>query len=125
MTRQSTQLARNEATDIAESADSQLRVAPPVDIYEDQNEIRVVADVPGVSPDAANVRLDGQELVIDASQPESDDGAYEPIRFYRAFRVPNTIDPDGVKAEHRHGVLTVRLAKSEAAKPRRIKVRAA
>lgn len=98
------------------------RVAPPVDIYENQDEILLVADFPGVPKDGLSVRLDRSELLIEGTQ-ESEWESLPRLAFSRAFRVPNTVDPKGVRAELNRGVLTVRLAKSEAAKPRRIEVR--
>jgi HSP20 family molecular chaperone IbpA len=101
-----------------------VAVTPPVDIYENKDEILLLADMPGVPSDALHVRLNGSELVIEGAQAMPSNGGYRPLAFARTFRVPNTVDPNGVTAELRDGVLTLHLAKSEAAKPRRIEVRA-
>lgn len=101
-----------------------MTVTPPVDIYENQNEILLVADFPGVPTDALSIRLDHSELVIEGAQRPSDEqGADQVLAFARTFRVPNTVDPNGVRAELSRGVLRLHLAKSEAAKPKRIQVR--
>jgi HSP20 family molecular chaperone IbpA len=105
-------------------ADDAVTVAPPVDIYENVDEILVVADFPGVPTEALTVRLDGPELLIEGTQAAAADAATRALRFSRAFRVPETVDPERISAEMTHGVLRVHLAKSEAAKPRRIQVKA-
>lgn len=125
MTQQSTALAQSRATSLDQPQELQtLRITPRVDIYENQDEILVLADFPGVPKDLVSVRLDRSELLIEGTQvvPEEQSRA-RPLSFSRTFRVPNTVDPNGVSAELSQGVLQVRLAKSEAAKPKRIEVR--
>jgi HSP20 family protein len=95
-------------------------VAPSVDIFESEREIRIVADFPGVAPEALSVQLEGLELTLDGRR----DGA-PASHLRRSFRVPETIDADGVEAELVNGVLRVRLPKRTEALPRRIEVRAA
>ena len=99
-------------------------VAPPVDIYENDDEILVITDFPAVNPDDVSVRLEGGQLDIEGRQSYSGskDEALAPVLFARIFRVPDTIDPKGVSAELKSGVLRITLKKSEEAKPRRIKV---
>jgi HSP20 family molecular chaperone IbpA len=75
-----------------------------------------------VPKDSLSIQLDRSELLIEGAQA-AEEGGPQPILFSRAFRVPNTVDPDGVTAELAQGVLKVHLAKSEAAKPKRIEVR--
>ena len=99
-------------------------VAPPVDIYENDSEILVVTDFPAVEPGDVSVRLEGGQLDIEGRQSYSGnkDESLLPVLFARIFRVPDTIDPQGVSAELKNGVLRITLKKSEEAKPRRIKV---
>ncbi len=94
-------------------------LAPSVDIFENDREIRIDADFPGVTPDAVSVQLEGLELTLDGRREGP-----RPSRLRRSFRVPETIDPDGVDAQLENGVLRVRLPKRDAAVPRRIEVRA-
>lgn len=94
-------------------------LAPYVDILESDREIRIDADFPGVTPDSVSVQLEGLELTLDGRREGS-----RPSRLRRSFRVPETVDPDGVEAELANGVLRVRLPKRDEAKPRRIEVRA-
>ncbi len=84
----------------------------------------VWVDFPAVNPDDVSVRLEGGQLDIEGRQSYSGskDESLLPVLFARIFRVPDTIDPKGVSAELKSGVLRITLKKSEEAKPRRIKV---
>ena len=124
MTTQNTDITQPQTPSLTQSAQA-LHVAPPVDIYENKDEILVIADLPGVPRESLTVRLDGSELLIEGAQPiaSGEDTTQRPLAFTRTFRVPETIDPKGVTAELANGVLRVHLAKSDAAKPRQIQVR--
>ncbi len=125
MISQSTALTQPQSTSLDQLEESEaITITPRVDVYENQDEILLVADFPGVPKDSLSVRLDRSELVIEGTQAASEARTQiQPLAFSRAFRVPNTVDPSGVSAELAHGVLRVHLAKSEAAKPKRIEVR--
>lgn len=129
MTKQDTHLVKRSGARLAEVEaeavrDDVVTTTPHVDIYENNDEILVMADFPAVPADGISVRLEGSELTIEGVQAHGAQHPSErPQRFSRAFRVPSTVDPDGVTAEMNQGVLRVHLAKSEAAKPRRIEVR--
>jgi HSP20 family protein len=127
MTTENTALASRQTPSLDTPDDAQATtVTPLVDIYENEDEILVLADFPGVPEKALTVNIDRSGLLIEGTQPEPE-GATQvrPLRFSRSFRVPNTVDPRRVSAELSGGVLRVHLAKSEAAKPRRIEVRSA
>ena len=121
-----------ENTNMAQRPNEQLehvraerRVTPPVDVYENNDEILLLVDVPGVEQEGLDVRLDGGQLDLEARQPKaSAEGlGFEPIVYTRSFSVPSTVDATQVAAELDMGVLKVHLPKSDAAKPRRIEVR--
>ena len=104
-------------------------VAPPVDIYEDDQGLVVVADLPGVEPGTLDVRVDRGLLTIQgrATHLASADPVYreyELTGFFRQFQLPEEVDPARIAAELTHGVLTLRLPRAERAQPRRIEVRA-
>jgi len=123
MNSETTSLTQRQAPNPERPEQAELiSITPAVDIYENQDEILVVADFPGVPKDSLSIELDRSELLIEGAQAAVE-GGQQPIVFSRAFRVPNTVDPDGVTAELTQGVLKVHLAKSEAAKPKRIEVR--
>lgn len=109
--------------------DRRAQIAPPVDIYENRDELLVVTDVPGVKSDGVTVRLEKDELYVHARCAEREAGealagSDVVADFSRTFVVPRGIDPERITAELKDGVLTIRLPKSEAVKPRKIAVRA-
>ncbi len=121
MTTSNDMVRREEAT--TEHVRAEHRLTPPVDVYENTDEILLLVDVPGAERSGLSIQLDGGQLDLEARTPGFEDGE-EAVVYARSFAVPNTIDPDKVEAELDMGVLTVHLPKSEAAKPRRIEVKA-
>ena len=104
--------------------------APRVDIYENQDELLLIADMPGVTQSDLKIDLHEEQLVIDGRPPEASLGTpavreFEPVEYRRSFVVPQGIDRDKVSAELRNGVLWLHLPKSQAVKPRRIEVKSA
>lgn len=124
-TAQNNELNRRQTSNLTEpQKEDVVWVAAPVDIFENKDEILVVADFPGVSSDALNIRMEGSELIIEGTQSDYEGSSdLRRLGFSRAFRVPNTVDPSKVTAELSSGVLRVHLAKSEASKPKRIEVK--
>lgn len=103
-------------------------VAPLVDVFENDHEVLVVADVPGIPEDGFEIHVESDKLTLETKrQPASDNRAlareWEECDFARSFRIPAGIDAPKVSAEVKNGTLTVHLPKSEAVKPRRIEVR--
>ena len=94
-------------------------LTPNVDIFENENEVLVVADVPGLDPNDIGVHVDLPEFRIEAKVQ----GTGKPVVYTRTFRVDERIDPERVNAEYHEGVLRVHLTKSAAFKPRRVEVR--
>jgi len=103
-------------------------VAPRVDVYENKDELLIVADLPGAQQDDVAIRLDKGQLTIEAKRADRPEAKliaveYRPASYRRAFSVPDGIDGDKVSAELLEGVLRVHLPKSESLKPRQIAVR--
>ena len=104
--------------------------SPAVDIYETENELVLKADLPDVNQKDIDVRVENQTLTIAGTRNfekhEESKGFHRIERSYgnfvRSFAVPNTFDTETISASYQNGVLTVKLAKKEAAKPRQIKV---
>jgi HSP20 family protein len=94
-------------------------LTPNVDIFENDNELLVVTDVPGLDPNDIGVHVDFPEFRIEAKVQGSPD---RPVVYRRTFSVDERIDPERVKAEYKDGVLRVHLAKSAAFRPRRVEV---
>jgi len=97
------------------------RVVPLVDVYENDQEVLVVADLPGVTQENLHVQFDHPELTVSADAPRPKGGT---IRYERQFRVGSTIDPARIEAELRSGTLSIRLPKSESYRSRKIEIRA-
>jgi HSP20 family protein len=103
---------------------------PRVDVYDVDDELLVLADVPGAQPDKIDVKFEDGVLKIHAAvemrQPAETafiDHEYGVGHFDREIDVGNIIDPERIEAETNKGVLRIRLPKSASAKPRRIPVK--
>lgn len=103
---------------------------PPVDIKETENELIFKADVPDVEMKDIDVRMENGTLTIRGErkfEEKKDGGGWHRLErsygsFERVFTVPETVDPEGVRADYKNGTLTITLPKKEVAKPRQIKV---
>jgi HSP20 family protein len=95
-----------------------LAVLPLVDVYENADEILLVADLPGVAEGDVGIHLDKSELRLEARRADAPD-----LEYRRAFVLPGAVDPEKVDAELVHGVLSVHLRKRDSSKPRHIAVR--
>ena len=102
-------------------------VTPSVDIFENDDEILLYADMPGVEKDAIAINLENGSLTINGHRNPAGDGEaqfeeFGEVEYERAFSVPQGIDINKVKANMNNGVLSLHLPKSEAVKPRQIEV---
>jgi HSP20 family protein len=102
-------------------------VAPVVDIYENDDEILLHADMPGVKKEDVTVNVDNGRLAISGVRHLESGGAtnweeFGDVEYQRTFSVPQSIDIAKVNAELKDGVLRLHLPKSEAAKPRQIEI---
>lgn len=102
------------------SATRARQLALPVDIYEGESELLLLADLPGVEPEGLTVSFESPELRIEGRRGAGDTAAL----YSRTFRVTEQVDPSGISAELSAGVLKLRLAKAAHTKPRKIEVRA-
>jgi HSP20 family protein len=103
---------------------------PLVDVIEDESGITLSADLPGVTKDRLQVRVDGDTLMVEGEAsldvPTGTERVYAevpPLCVYRrSFTLSRELDGTSVNASLKDGVLTLRIPKTEAAKPRRIDV---
>jgi len=109
--------------------DAPVAWVPAVDVVEDANAIRIVAEVPGVSSDDVKISLENNVLTIHGTKQQAAEDRSERVRYERAygafarsFTLPTTVDPNDIKANYEQGVLTVTLPKVEKARPRQIPV---
>lgn len=121
----STEVARTERTR------SRRTFRPNVDIFEREDELVVLADMPGVGAEDIDVRFENGSLTIfgrvdDRQQADTCYLAhqYGLGDYLRTFEVGEVIDTERITAEISHGVLTLHLPKTERIKPRRISVQA-
>ena len=102
-------------------------VTPPVDIYEMPDGLVLTADVPGVTHEHLDVRVDNHMLTIQAQADhmpvaEPTYREYELVNFFRQFELSDEVDEAKISADLKHGVLTLQLPKAEKAKLRKIEV---
>jgi HSP20 family molecular chaperone IbpA len=102
-------------------------LTPSVDIFENEAVLTLVADLPGVPKDRLNLGIDHGVLTIEALAPTvTDEGTlfreFGTTGYYRRFQLPDTLEFDKVAADFKDGVLTVRMPKVAAARPRKIEV---
>jgi HSP20 family protein len=133
----STELQKNTGrSDVQERGDRQVQerrqpfVVPPVDVFEDDAGITLLADLPGVSRDHLGLRVDGESLMLEATattaQPENMQLVYGEAQFpsyRRQFTLSRELDASRIEASLKDGVLKLAIPKLEEARPRRIEVR--
>ena len=123
----------NQGQSAARDAEGRERqepaLLPPVDVIEDATGITLFADLPGVPKDKLNLRVDGDQLAIEAelalSVPQGMSASHAEVtlsRYRRAFTLSKELDADKVSAELVNGVLKVRVPKAAHAQPRKIAV---
>ncbi len=104
--------------------------APPVDIYEDEHNITLKLEVPGIDEKDIDVRIDNNTLTVHGERKIEKEEKEENFRrverqygsFTRSFTLPSSVDVSQVSADYVQGVLNIKLAKKAEAKPKQIKV---
>ena len=105
--------------------------APTVDIYDEEAQIVLTAELPGIDQEAVEVNLENNILTLGGKrelEKEETKENYTRVErnygsFTRSFRLPNTVDQSKIEAKMDRGVLTVVLPKSEQAQPKQIEVK--
>jgi HSP20 family protein len=106
-------------------------LAPAADVFETQDAYEVHLDLPGIKPEAIDVKLEGDTLTITAERTRAKaDEKTAWVRternwgtFQRAFVLSDEVDGSKPEAKYEHGVLTVRLPKREERKPKTVQVK--
>jgi HSP20 family protein len=114
-----------------ESASSAGAWSPALDVEETEDAFVLHVEMPGVKPDDLDVTLDEDVLSINGERQFYEDKTSEGFRrverrfgrFHRAVRLPARVEGDRIEATYDDGLLTVRVPKSEEAKPRRVEIR--
>ena len=103
---------------------------PVVDIFEETGHLRIVAEIPGVKPEAVKILVENNVLTIQGTKEQLAEEKTEKVHRYeraygafeRSFTLPTTVEATNIKATYDMGVLTLILPKVEKAKPREIKL---
>ncbi len=117
--------SRGEDKDLISSA-----WTPAVDIYENENELVLTAEVPGLEEKDVEIRIEDNTLSIKGErkfEKETKEENYHRIErsygaFFRSFTLPNSIDQDKIQAEHENGILKITMPKRTELKPRKVKI---
>jgi HSP20 family protein len=104
--------------------------APPVDIYEDEHNITLKLDVPGIDEKDIDVRIENNTLTVHGERKIEEEEKEENFRrverqygsFARSFTLPSSVDPGQVSADYNQGVLKIKLTKKAEAKAKQIQV---
>jgi HSP20 family protein len=130
-TRQELQVQQKRELDKKEEGTIPTRVfLPTADIYETNDLLNVVLEMPGVEKNSVDIRVEDGVLKIDGRLDFSKYQGLQPLyteynvgHYSRSFRLPNRIDQNKIAAELKDGVLSLVLPKVEEAKPRTIQVK--
>ena len=106
---------------------------PAVDVFEENDGIRILAEVPGVKPEDVKISIENNILTVRGSKDQVAEEKTKRVHRYertygafeRTFVLPATVDAGRITAAYEHGVLSVFLPKMELAKPREIQVEVA
>jgi HSP20 family protein len=104
--------------------------APPVDVYEDEHNVVLKVEVPGIDEKDIDVRVENNVLTVHGERKVEKEEKEENFRrverqygsFTRTFTVPTTVDAERIQADYDKGILKIVLPKKAEAKPKSIKV---
>ena len=104
--------------------------APPVDVYEDEHNVTLKIEVPGIDEKDIDVQIENNLLTVHGERKFEKEEKEENFRrverqygsFTRSFALPSTVNPEQVQAHYDKGILKIQLAKKAEAKPKQIKV---
>ncbi len=123
---------KREVQQNAEPTKPMKQFIPTVDIYEDENSVTLLAEMPGVSKNGVEIKLDDGNLFIEGVMQSDQEMAgktvllqeYEVGNFVRKFSVSETIDQDKIEAVMANGILKLVLPKIKPAEPKKIEIKA-
>jgi len=119
-----------EYTPSGEEQLSTTNFVPLVDVYEDEHHVTLKAELPGVNPKDVDIRIENNVLTVRGERKfekeEKEENFHRIERrygsFMRSFTLPNTVNPDSVKADYDNGLLKIQFEKRAEAKPKQIQV---
>lgn len=105
-------------------------VFPPLNVREEGDTYYVEAEVPGIKPENIDIAVEGNTLTLRGERfPDAAENVSyhrqerRAGRFQKALTLPTDVNPDGIRAECKDGVLKLALPKAEHAKPRKIEIK--
>ena len=114
-----------------EGTPAQPAVLPPVDVYEDESGITLLADMPGVGKEQLELKVEGDTLLVEGRVSGALPDGLQPVyaevrapRYRRSFTLSRELDSSRIQAQLKDGVLSLRIPKQPHAQPRRITVTA-
>ncbi|BDV41601.1 molecular chaperone [Geotalea uraniireducens] len=110
-----------------ETRSNERYIRPAVNIIEDEEGMVLTADIPGASKESLDVNVEKGILTISAPAQHEVPGTssyreFELANYYRQFSIPESLDHEKAHADYVNGILTLRIPKSEVAKPKRIAI---
>jgi HSP20 family molecular chaperone IbpA len=110
-----------------ETRSNEKYIRPAVNIIETEEGLVLTADIPGAAKEALDVNVEKGILTISAPAQHTMPGTpayreFELANYYRQFTIPESLDHEKAHADYANGILTLRVPKAEAAKPKRIAV---
>lgn len=116
--------------DMPEKFEERPSLSPPVDVYENEEEVLLIADLPGVEKDDLHIDHHKGQITIGGHRRGAEGkprvvAEFRSADYRRTFVVPQGIDADRIAAELKDGVLSVHMPKQESIKPKHIQVKAA
>ncbi|MBU1108426.1 MAG: Hsp20/alpha crystallin family protein [Candidatus Riflebacteria bacterium] len=123
-----TQNAENQVVKREITRHPEAYVTPLTDIYEEEDGLYVLCDLPGVMKDGLKIKVEENILTIEGHVNSNDDTNYllrefEQANYFRQFELSDIVDQEKINAEIKNGVLSIFLPRAEALKPRTIDVR--
>src|SRR6266513_5083305 len=130
MSRMNRLFLESNRPEVPEEALTTTSYAPPVDIYEDEHNITLKLEVPGIDEKDIDVRIENNTLTVHGERKIEKEEKEENFRrverqygsFTRTFTLPSSVDSEKVSANYDKGVLKITLPKKAEAKPKQIKV---
>ncbi|HCE68856.1 MAG: molecular chaperone [Geobacteraceae bacterium GWC2_55_20] len=113
-----------------ETRASERYIKPAVNILETEAGLTLIADIPGSAKDSLDVNVEKGILTISATIFRTAPGRpvyseFELAPYYRQFSIPEILDHEKATADYANGLLTLKVPKAEAAKPRKIEIKVA
>ena len=133
MTEETREMTTTAGGQISDSQQDEMRrtYIPRVDIVESEDDILVLADMPGVDENAVDITLEKNSLTINGYVSSDLEKSYQlvyseysPGNYHRTFNLAQGVDQENIQATVKHGVLRLTLPKSAEVKARKISVQA-